>query len=668
MTLTLDPTIAGIPETAERTQLDLMSGQLMVREEGIDWGDAEVEQFKAELRRGALPADLRVPNRTIQMAVRVGPTNFATARRQLQEKIGLIQREGGWLQRSRTGVGNLFADVVNASLLLPDSWLSEHQDVEPEAFLTLETLPDFYGAESQLATLALGAHSSELLLTVADVDGDFPTRMRVELTSDSTEKGLIFAMRSRQTSGATTNLGYDPADLTLLGATTDNLDGTVTNSALVDEWQAILSSDISGTGPMQHLGPHRIWIRASTSDPNNPPRLRLEWHQGDRTRPNPTEHRSVDVPSGGAFLLDLGEGLPRRSPGTQGWGWTLSARSPQTGGDVTLSRVYVLPTGEGYGRIVAAAAQSNAEIVALDSMEGHTPGDLSTKTAPLGGAWSGSGDTDDFFIPNPVDGWVHRTAVSDSLNVGRWARLGTGTLANVQVQADVEYRRFGDFDLAQGIFARFTDVNNYIRAFYTASSAGQANETTVIVVRMFVVGVLSTLESIHMPPLSDGAVRTLILRITDDGAYTVIEGPAGGTLTTIAEGSDSDLATGGGIATGGYGLYDEDINAFSPLVRRYRNVIVRDLAAAGPEDAVLYPNLEGQLTDDGYFREEPTNNIPSPLPILGQRPRLPVSGLEARPVEVFIRPTSGNLSTTADELGAQHSATLFGRPSYLTTP
>ena len=151
----LDPPAA----ISGRVQLELNEGAIQVDEGGIDWGEAAIKAFLAEARYGEGPSDFRIPNRSITLPLGLGMVNAGTipeqlasqekARRELSEKVALLQRQGGVLLRQREGGDPMYADIVNASLTIPDRY-AETGGIEPGGSLKLECLPDFYGEELSL--------------------------------------------------------------------------------------------------------------------------------------------------------------------------------------------------------------------------------------------------------------------------------------------------------------------------------------------------------------------------------------------------------------------------------------------------------------------------------------------------------------------------------------
>jgi hypothetical protein len=145
-TVTLDPSEIA----TDRTELNITS---FIKWEGVEYGDAEIAAYMADQRQGSTPVDYRIPNRTVEipLVLRVqGATSYATIRANLQAKVALFQREGGWIKRTRSGGGTVFADIVNATLHLGGSSMAGFRDVDVDAWLRLEVLPDWYEAEEVL--------------------------------------------------------------------------------------------------------------------------------------------------------------------------------------------------------------------------------------------------------------------------------------------------------------------------------------------------------------------------------------------------------------------------------------------------------------------------------------------------------------------------------------
>ena len=190
-----------------RTALDITP---WIRQEGIDWGQAEITAFMADRDRGSLVVDYNVPNREVTIPLRfsqtIGGTSTVQARANIQAKLALFQREGGWIKRITNGGGTVYADVVNASFSATSiSGWESRQDADIDAEATLTLLPDFYEDE-----ITLGDHTetteAELIFTETVIKGDYPARVRVVVDDDQgqDQRGLICAFRSRHYDSAST--------------------------------------------------------------------------------------------------------------------------------------------------------------------------------------------------------------------------------------------------------------------------------------------------------------------------------------------------------------------------------------------------------------------------------------------------------------------------------
>ena len=164
-TVELDPVVPGI--VLERTPLPLHGGVIDIQQDGVNWGESTLEAYLTTQRYGGSMTDWRVPNRVITIPLTIGASNCTEAeeeeaRQKLQEKVGLIQRLGGILKRQRENGQPLYCDIVTAKLTIPDKF-GEGGAVEPEATLTLECLPDFWGEEVNLAAVSATGNLSTVL-------------------------------------------------------------------------------------------------------------------------------------------------------------------------------------------------------------------------------------------------------------------------------------------------------------------------------------------------------------------------------------------------------------------------------------------------------------------------------------------------------------------------
>ena len=91
-TVSIDPSSA----IANRTELSLNDGtSIAIESAGIDWGQAAIEAFQATAIWGQPVVGQRFPNRTVTIPLLLFGANQQATRSLLQEKVGLINRQGG---------------------------------------------------------------------------------------------------------------------------------------------------------------------------------------------------------------------------------------------------------------------------------------------------------------------------------------------------------------------------------------------------------------------------------------------------------------------------------------------------------------------------------------------------------------------------------------------
>lgn len=371
--VTLDPT-AIVPA---RTELDLNSGGIQVSNAGIDWGETAIKDFLAEQQYGERTVSYRVPNRqvSIPLGLGMGPGALEEqeiSRRKLEQKVGLLQRHGGVLLRQRVPGGEpLYADIVNASLTVPDI-LGETGGVEPNTVLKLECLPDFYGESVELDAVSGTGNISAVLQQAkkpAVIAGDYPARVRVLVKSPVTQKGLIWGFRSTNYSSATTaSLSYDAYLLTLINNTVSaaqpseptyhSYSGKIAQlkEPIVNTWHPMLETTVaSGTAHLTHVGTYRVWVRAAAWPGS---KLRLVWGNDGAT--SPTYNTPVTLP-GGYALLDLGEIRIEEPPvGEHWWRGVIQVETGAVTHETWLDRIWFQPLDDTAGKLRATASSSSA--------------------------------------------------------------------------------------------------------------------------------------------------------------------------------------------------------------------------------------------------------------------------------------------------------------------
>jgi hypothetical protein len=689
--LILDPSEV----TINRTEWDITK---FVAQAGPDWGDAAVEQSLAETEHGSLPVDSRIPSRTVTiplLLLDVEGVTFDEAREMFQHKAALFQQKGGVLGRLNTSRGTAFADITGATLKLGGSTAQALWGIDADAILTLTCLGDWYGDEEVGAVITA---TGEVVTLVSPIKGNYPGRARIRITDNANreQNGALFAFRADSYSAApTAQMVYEaelmtpiaPASVTSIssvsGITRTDLKYNLTND-IPAAWQGVMSTDLLSGGPLTHFGTCRVWAEVRVTAPCQ---IRLAWDVGDFTQPNnnpaqnlfyaPLEASGTNV---GVRLVDLGQVMLGKMPlGTHRWRGEIQARgvrrynaagnTPDTiRPDIHIDKFYVLPVDENYGVLRApidvAPELSVAVIDEPLAYTGTTGDTLTGKSVADGqsGVWSAAGHATGFAIDVSALN-VTRAATA----VGAHYELaGSRVFTAVDAQVDVLIATLNPATPAGegGLFTRYVDTGNNITLAIKGATSGANDPGNGAV--LFATGMSS---SWFMPlSLVAGVWYTLRLIVDTSGRFYgwVIPKTQGGMGAPLFVGNSSVLATGGACATGRVGLYDTAGGA-TAITKRWDNFIV----GVPSVDVVANANREVEARFDGHYRQSSDGIGWGPVPqIIGDNARVPVSGLENRPVEMFAKLTRGDLSPAMADLSRAGSlkAQLLYRPAYLFLP
>lgn len=353
-----------------RTELSLSAwhsgSHIGVTSDGIDWGDAAIQEYLADQQVGSTLVAYRLPNRSVTIPLFVGSdpagslSDFQTAREQLQQKVGLIQREGGWLKRGDTG---LYADVVNATLTKPDQY-GETGGIEPNVKLVLECLPDFYADEITLDAIACTGICDAVLTqsgVQAAIAGDYPARCRIAVSNPSnssgshgTQLGAFWGLRSRHySSDATAALVYEAHALAIEAGNTaqtlsDSADGTVVGNTAGSTLASIIGLTLSGSA-LTHLGRYRVLARVWGAVTGA--HFQLVWTPGLNLNTNTEILNDMFISGQAGFALaDLGTVSVDPTPfGDARWTGLIKAGGLASGQLIAVDQVYLVPLDEGSG-------------------------------------------------------------------------------------------------------------------------------------------------------------------------------------------------------------------------------------------------------------------------------------------------------------------------------
>lgn len=609
----------GSTIAVNRTQLDITSW--VSAADGPNWGDAEITAFMADQSVGSSPVDYRLPNRmiTIPLSLKTiaGGTSFSTIRASLQAKVGLMQREGGWITR-QVGATNLYADVVNATLHLGGSWLQAFRDIDVDAVLSLECVPDWYGDEVTLSTHTETTLPT-LFFTEATINGNYPGRCRLVVTNGTAvdQHGLLWGLRSSHyDAGTAAALFYEAEKLVpVSGATGTAIAGASAGTAIglglpvTNAWIPILTTNmVSGTVPLTHTGSYRVWGRCYSA--TGVPQFRFQWGAGALSVPITND--PIQLPGTAAFyMLDLGPIRIDAPPvGPAQWAGVVQAQTSALSIQAAVDCLYFQPLDDGAGSLT------------------YTP------SSPASSVQSQA---------SPA------TAANDAaLGTVTWtAGIPASTCAFVTA-ATSEYLKLTNFGFA--IPTGATIVGIIASVTRTASSSGDILDNAVRLVKA-------------------GTVQATDRR--SSGSW--LNSPV-----TKTYGTASDLWGGtwapSDINNSGFGFALSVSNAFvTSVTGSVSSVTITVLftLASGftvASDAVISASGTAEVRTDGMYRQGGGGTIFGiQSNVIGDLPRVAPSGLEARTLQVFLKESRGNFDNEPDAAIDDMSAKIIYRPSYLYT-
>lgn len=329
---------------------------------------------------------------------------------------------------------------------------------------------------------------------------------------------------------------------------------------------------VCSTGAQPHKGRWRVRCRVWPSAPDV--RVRLAWRTGDGAWDRSARWRQVPNEDGW-YDLDLGFVNITELQGDHSWEARIEARCDGGAPTIDIDTLTLIPA-DSYLKVQGSSAidLASSPIVASDDFSAQTSGALNGK-APLivpASTWTRSGDSTDFQV-DTVNEWIYRDAVSDAdINTGCYQRCGSGTLTHTGVSVDVYLTFFPGSTIRCGAFLRYTDTNNWLAAVYT-------NATTLSLIKR----VSGTVTVLATAPIfgTFGQWKRISAAVGTTGTVLVYEGipDSPDFVARILVSNDSDLATGGALASGGYGILDTETSGSSGT-RMYDNFVVTSPSTA----------------------------------------------------------------------------------------
>lgn len=638
---------------ASRTQLDLNSGDIQVDQKGIDWGDGAIAAFMADVVIGSVAVGYRIPNRVIHIPLMLGAGSAATiaaeeaARAKLQQKVALFQREGGALLRQRSGGVAMYADVVNATLTLPDVY-GETGGVEPNVILQLECIPDFYGDEISLDAInGTGRINSVLQLASAQaaIVGDHPGRCRIVIseTSGNDQKGALWGFRSRHYDAASTSALFLEAEAMtpLDAAATHVLAGASGGSTMRHNnlpggsWCPVLLTDLlAGSAALTQTGSYEIWARCYSATAT--PSLRLVWGVGDVA--HPITNTPVQLPGqAGFYIVDLGQvRLDAPPTGNYKWHGVIQALAAVQGDPIEIDCLYFQPLDEPAGELQAVQGiPPSVSSIGNPTLTGANDATIGTV------AWTQPGANDK---PTPT-GTQTQVILPGSSISQYWKATGLG-FAIPSIATIVGIRVVISRQNVSGSGWAFDNRVSLVKAAGGIQATNKAIPGLWVSVPGGGYG-LGTYGAASPTSLSQDLWGT---------TWTPAEINAAGFGFVIA----AQTGAGGGSSISYIG---------APVV----TVFFTAGGFSASADAVCYSSRTAELRTEGMYRQDAAGVVEGSIAVVvGDLPRIPPSGLEGRAVELFVKPSRGDIGQSSlavpDSALDTFTAQVKYRPSWLFRP
>ena len=522
---------------------------------------------------------------------------------------------------STTGAGSgpLYADIVNATLTIPDIY-GETGGVEPGVTLKLECLPDFYGEEIKLEKVEgtgqiVAVLREKTTRLPAVIEGDYPARTSIGIYDASgghDQRSLIWGFNSTHFDTAeppTNALSFEAAKLT-------PINGAEVRGNLIyieeagDFWHPIMLTDLASTKePLSHVGSYRVWARCSGAGL----KVRLGWSSNDATEV--TFNPVVTTPnvSPNDFILDLGEIRIDQSPvgAEHYWRGTLQVMAAPNP-EFDIEKLWLQPLDDGAGKLRATAIPSST------LLSPSRQGKKAENTASLGET-------------NP---WSNPESVTEG------TRLAHVELVNLHKSEGLVVKECG-FSIQSGSTIMGIEVK----------ISGESPEA-------FITPYLN-----NSGTFSEGAGQVL------SGSRTLIfGGPSSLWGTTWTPTQINAAGFGAAVVAQGPPNARNVTHIFSITITVYYSYS----SSAITEDAVIYSDRLVEVLSQGAYRADPSTAAYARVTEeTGDLPRLPPSGLEGRPVQLFVKTSRGLLPGPNGEPGESDAgvdamiAYVSYRPCYL---
>jgi hypothetical protein len=623
---------------------------------------------------GEIPVSRRYGNRAVTLHVEMAESGAVnTLLDALQAKFAKFQREGGTIHRTRKDGTVRIYDVVAG-----DGWdpLYDFKYIlghVAEVTMTLPALPLARGTEQDLGDNT--ETSLPCLIFSETVSGDDTALGRLVVDDDQAvdQQWLIWGVETNAQYTHTTSSGsgalfYEAESRTAQGGSATAVGPTgasgagsnvMRNTSLSTSYQAILSTQATGGGAhLSHVGQFAIYVRAQVPTTNTGTvTVALEWAQGDFLNYTLNASQTIQPSWEGSWrILPLGlVNIDKVPTGTQRWEGRIVAKSTVAGDDIDVDWIMLVPVDYGSGEASSLLRLASPTSFSARDEFDQTSGTLGGKTLPVGGTWSASGSATGATVNSTLHMAARSTAPGGEGD--HFERAGTGTWTDVAVQADVVGDPAGALaPLNHGVFARYTNTSNYLRLTLVSSGPGSLRLAKVVA------GSATTLMDVNLGTVAAAARLAgesfrLILTVSSAGRWVAfLDGDY------VDTGIDTDLATGGTLASGGAGIFENTSGALATTQTRYDNFAVW----VPSRDATVFASQSLEVRHDRVIRENSSGGVwQRPASYLGDYLRVPPSGAEARSIRAIVKMSRSVPGYGPDSGTDDLSAKLFAIYRYL---
>lgn len=606
-------------------------------------------------------------------------TRFSRIYADVMAKLDRIKREKvGTYRRHAPGFSPIVYDLLGAEVT------DAPQDIgigmkQAEIGLSLEAKPGGRGPEVQI-----GGNFDEKALPVLSflaegVPGDMPGlgRLQLEDLQGQTQLAVWWGLQQRYYSGSADAAPFYEAETrTALGSTASAAapagasgGNTLRNLNLVNAYQGIMSTQASGGGNhLAHVGSYRLLARVYRPESNNGEvTAYLAWTEGDFV--NVEENEPITLPAGtGAgggnfWIKDFGiVTLEKAAAGTtQRWEGRILAKSTVAADDIYLDYFVLVPVDEGSGEIrTSLIIPPLQSLIAADAFN-QSEGNLAAKNADIGGAWAGAGDADDFKVIL-ASHTAQRVAVSDVEGTPRYETLGASEPTNVAARLRFESNNPNEpltSGAYFGLLLRYVNTENWVAAVFHPASFTEPIMNWDVYLWKKVAGSKTKLQTLTGTILSGvpGVPVSGLIECALGASGIWILGANG---VVLKSGNDADLATGGALAKGKVGLFDE-WKVATAHTRIYDSIEVWEPTL----DAAIYANQTVEVASTLARRKDSAGVTWGEAPYEGDFLMVPPAGPEQR-VSRLVAKASRNAEADAgiDDIRGR----LYVQPRYLVAP